>query len=68
MKLSFCQCDPELLQRIPRAWWMRVVFPRRHLYYCRFCRHTMLVKPVLLTPDTQPMRRPAPSTPPARQH
>lgn len=53
MKLSQCQCDPDLLQRVQRAWWMRVVAPRRRLYYCRFCRSTMLVRPLRRPPVAQ---------------
>ena len=44
MQLQRCNCDVAL-SRVQRSWWMRIVFPTRHLYHCRSCRHVMLIHP-----------------------
>lgn len=49
MKLTACGCGTEYLERIERSWWMRLLFPRRRLYYCSACRTKRLLRKVPLT-------------------
>jgi hypothetical protein len=48
--------------RIPRSFWMRLLFPARCLYYCWNCKHKMLIAHIERASDTTPLRHPlAPS-------
>jgi hypothetical protein len=50
LKLSPCECGPEFLVRIERAWWMRV-FTWKRLYFCTQCRRRLLIaRPHLAVP------------------
>jgi hypothetical protein len=37
-----CGCDPRLLVRLDRAFWMRLIPGRRH-YYCPRCRRSQFL-------------------------
>lgn len=44
MRFVPCGCGEQMLQRIRRPGWVRVVFPARRLYYCWSCDATLLIK------------------------
>jgi hypothetical protein len=60
MRFARCKCDPDLVVRIPRSLWMRVLFPSRRHYYCSTCQRRMLIAPFARSADTIPQHGAAP--------
>jgi hypothetical protein len=38
-----CTCTAGALLRVGRPWWIRLLYPRRHLYQCGNCLRLMLL-------------------------
>lgn len=59
MRFTRCSCDEDLYVRIPRALWMRMLWPSRRLYYCHLCNRKMLIRPLMKQRDSLPPREAA---------